>query len=195
MSLGGLILVAQTVSSVIVFATASASREVNFGDSGNVIAGRSRTENHNPTYGADCQRRPYCPRPFVWRSAKTTNPAGDPRPAASQATSFVDSVSSRTTISFPIRCPSRPARSSDAINRSLVPDMRQFQRQVDRTRGMSQRADGDVIDSGGGDPAHVLQIDSTARFKFHLPLPRRDRLSHFRRLHVVEENDVDAVHS
>src|SRR5438067_4911940 len=193
MSLGGLIVGEQPVSAAIVAATTSASCEVSCGESRSVIAGRSKTENQSPRYGADSQRRPYCPRPFVWRSAKTTKPAAAPRSAAAQARSFVDGVSSTTTISFPIPDPASSARSSVAIKRSLGSDMRQFQRQIDGARRMSQRADGNVIDPGRRDPPDILQGDAAARLEFHFPFSCGHGFAHFRRLHVVEQDDVDAV--
>src|ERR1041385_6587698 len=160
----------QPVSSAIVAATACARFKVNFGDSRKLIAGRSKTENHNPRYGADSQRRPYCPRPFVCRSAKATNPSAAPRSNACQTKSLVDSVSSTTTISF-----SSAARNSVAIRRSLTFDMRQLEREINPAGGMGERADGNVIDSARRDPPHVLQVDSAARLEFHLPLSRGDR--------------------
>src|SRR2546423_8298371 len=156
MSLGHLMAGAQLVSSAIVAATVSASRTVNFGDSANDSAGRNRTENQRPRYGADSHLRPYCPRPFVCRSAKTTNPSGAPRSTAFQTKLLVDSVSSTTTTSFPNRQPSSAARSSVAIKRSLVCDMRQFEGKIDRARGMSQCTDGNVIDAARRDPSHRL---------------------------------------
>src|SRR2546423_4748037 len=189
MSLGGLMVGVQPVSSAIVAATSFASARVNFGESRKLTAGRSRTENHNPRYGADSQRRPYCPRPFVCRSANATKPFRAPRSSACQTKSLVDSVSSTTTIWF-----SSAARSSVAIRRSLTFDMRQLKREIDPTGGMGERADGNVIDSARGDPPHILQVDPATRLEFHLPLSRRDRLAHFGRLHVIEQDYVDPFH-
>src|SRR6185437_12724280 len=157
MSLGHLIVGAQPVSSAIVAATDSARSTVNFGDSANDNAGRNRTENHRPRYGADSQRRPYCPRPFVCRSAKTTNPSGTPRSTAFQTKSLVDSVSSTTRSSFPTWDPSRAALSSAAIKRSLGSNMRQLQGEIDGSRGMRERAHGNVIDAARRDPPHIFQ--------------------------------------
>src|SRR3954451_6755907 len=192
MSLGSLIRVSKPVSPVSAMETASARTKVNRGDSANVIAGRSRTENHKPKYGADSQRRPYWPRPFVWLSAKTTKPSAAPRSKAFHARSLVDSVSATTTISFPIPQPCSPRRSSSAINRSLASDMRQLERQIDCRRRVSQRADRNIIDAGRGDAPHVLQVNPAARLEFYFPFSSRDGLPHLARLHVIEQNHVDA---
>src|SRR3954452_7697396 len=176
MSLGGLIRVSKPISPVSATETASARSEVSRGDSANVIAGRSRTENHKPKYGADSQRRPYWPRPFVWRSAKTTKPSAAPRSKAFQARSLVDSVSSTTTISFPKALPASATRSSFAINRSLVSDMGQLKGQIDCPRRMSQRTDRNIIDPGRSDAPHVFQVNAAARFEFYFPFSGRDGL-------------------
>src|ERR1051326_4426414 len=176
MSFGSLIVGEQPVSAAMVAATVSANRGVNFAESRNETAGRSRIENHNPRFGADSQRRPYCPRPFVCRSAKTTNPSPAPRSNAFQTKSLVDSVSSTTRISLP-----SASRSSVAINRSLTFDMREFQGQIERPRGMRERADGNVINSRRRDPPHILQGDPATGLEFHFLLPRRDGLAHLSR--------------
>ena len=57
---------------------------------------------------------------------------------------------------------------------------------------MSERADRNVIDAGRGNPPHVLQVNSAAGLEFHLPFSGGNGLAHFARLHVIEQNDVDA---
>src|ERR1043166_7045099 len=60
---------------------------------------------------------------------------------------------------------------------------------------MGNRADRNEVDAGRGDLANVLECDAAARFKFHSVFANRDRFPDLRGLHVVEENDVDAVDS
>src|SRR5262249_15620837 len=66
-------------------------------------------------------------------------------------------------------------------------------REIDRPRRVRQRADGNVIDTGGGNLADVFQSHTAAGFKFHFIFAQRDRLTDLRGLHVVEQDDVDAV--
>src|ERR1700722_13102858 len=58
---------------------------------------------------------------------------------------------------------------------------------------MGERADGNVVDSGRGNLPNVFQRDTAAGFEFYLAFAQRDGFADFRRLHVVEKNDVDAV--
>src|SRR5256885_1328021 len=58
---------------------------------------------------------------------------------------------------------------------------------------MGNCADRYEVDSSRSDLPNVLQGDAAAGFKFHFIFAQRDRFPDFRGLHVVEENDVDAV--
>ena len=69
--------------------------------------------------------------------------------------------------------------------------MRQFQRNIDCARGMGQRADRNVVNTRGCNLADIFQSHSTARLELHFFPSERDGFAHLRRLHVVEQNDVD----
>jgi hypothetical protein len=71
--------------------------------------------------------------------------------------------------------------------------MRHFQRKIDRTRGVRERADGNVIDSRGCDAFYIFQRDAAACFKPDIVFPQSDGLSHLGRGHVVEKDDIYAV--
>src|SRR5438876_12134408 len=58
---------------------------------------------------------------------------------------------------------------------------------------MGTSADGNLINAGGRDLPNVSQGDATARFKSYFVFAKRDRLPNLRRLHIVEENHVNAV--
>ena len=58
---------------------------------------------------------------------------------------------------------------------------------------MGERADGNIIDAGGSDLPDVFQGHATARFKFYFVFAKRYRFPNLRRLHIVEENHVNAV--
>ena len=57
---------------------------------------------------------------------------------------------------------------------------------------MRERADGNVVDTRRRNLAYILERDSAARLKLHFPSPERDGFAHLGRLHVVEEDYVDA---
>jgi hypothetical protein len=71
--------------------------------------------------------------------------------------------------------------------------MSHFQSEVDRARCVCQRADGNVIDSGGGDPPDSFQRDAAARFELDVVPPQRESFPNLGRLHVVQKDNVDAV--
>src|SRR5687767_10859567 len=69
--------------------------------------------------------------------------------------------------------------------------MREVQRHVDRARGVGKRADGNVVNAGSRNSPDSFERNAAACLELYLALSGRDRFAHFRRLHVVEENDVD----
>src|SRR6476661_1880938 len=72
-------------------------------------------------------------------------------------------------------------------------DMIHFQAEIDRARGVGQCADGNVIDAGGCDPPDVFQRDAAARFELDIVPPQRQSFPNLGGLHVVQEDNVDAV--
>src|SRR5579864_7729119 len=87
----------------------------------------------------------------------------------------------------------KPPRNFSARSRSRA-GIGHLERKINRSRRMSDCADRNVIDACRRDLANVLQSDAAARFEFHFfVFSKRDRLSNFRRRHVVEEDHVDFV--
>ena len=116
MSFGHLIAVRSPVAASIAAASATAHQVVSRGHMGSGSSGRSSSENHSPRCEADSQRRPKRPRPADCRSAKIATPPATPCAPSCAARSFVESVSSYTTISrTSAHGPRRAVRSSAMI--------------------------------------------------------------------------------
>src|SRR5215831_2824799 len=71
--------------------------------------------------------------------------------------------------------------------------MSHFQTEIDRARGVGQRADRDVVDAGGCDPPDVFQRDAATRFEFDVVSPQRQSFPNLSGYHVVQKDNVDAV--
>src|SRR5436853_911837 len=117
------------------------------------------------------------------------------RDASCKIASLVEPVCSSTTICLPMMAEGRAACSWSAISRSnfSTVDMSHFQPEIDRTRCICQRADGNVIDPGGCDPPDVFQRDAAACFELDAVSSQRQSFPNLCGLHVVQKDNVDAV--
>src|SRR5437762_12437700 len=86
-----------------------------------------------------------------------------------------------------------PQQRADPASQLSAGNLGHFQANIDRTRGVRQAADGNIIDSCCCDAFYVFQRDAATCFKMDVILPKSDGLSHLGRRHVVEKNDVYAV--
>ena len=60
-------------------------------------------------------------------------------------------------------------------------------------RRMTQRSHRNEIHASRRDLPHIFQRNSAARFEFYFIFSERHRFAHFRRLHVVEQDDVNSI--
>src|SRR3984893_14955339 len=101
--------------------------------------------------------------------------------------SLVDSVLYNSATARPMI---RPPRNFSARSR-LRTDMSDLEGEIDRTRRMRERPDGNKIHAGGCDLADVFQSNTAAGFKFHFAFAEREGLANLSGFHVVEQNHVD----
>src|SRR4051812_47134247 len=104
-----------------------------------------------------------------------------------KASSLLEPVVSRTMTREPISCPRTAcSRKTASSGFSSAGAMGHLEREIDRPRGMSQGANGNVVDAGGGHAPHFFHGDAAARFELDPASAQGHRLAQLRRGHVVE---------
>src|SRR5689334_17811004 len=193
--------VAAAIPSAMATPAASVRSSVARGASTRARAGASTTDTYRPARGGENHVWPRRPRPAVCSSATTTDPSASlPSAAAvairSSATSLVDEIVGRKSnrdARRPRRGPTRAIASRYSTPSGVAAsEWFDFKTDVDRRRGMRQRAHRNEVGAGCREFRNPLERDTAGDFDLRTATGPRDRLADVGGRHVVDEDRVGA---